>query len=420
MNRLAHIILLHILCFLPLQAQQMYHHCGTEAFVQDRLGEYPELEQLIAAQEAATQQRLSKQPSYFRSQAVYTIPVVVHVVWHRPEENISDEQIRAQIAVLNEDFRQRNANQADLPLEFSQHAADVGLEFCLAEFDPDGDASTGITRTRTDYAGIGDFTIRDDQGSGDSRIFRTDLGGKDAWDVNRYLNIWVAGIRDSSFLGFGVIPGCNTFKPHEDGVIVDPKNFGIHANPPFNLGRTATHEVGHYFNLKHIWGDEEEGCGSDDLVSDTPNQKAPYRGCVEFPRFSCGSSDMFMNFMDYSDDACLAFFTEGQKARMLDALHNFRPGLIESEVCQVAPPGEEGLLLMPNPVDEKLRIHFVGSDAAQLLKLRLFSLAGIELYEADFSPGVIESLDVSRLAAGVYILTVQTGEDTHTAKVLVY
>lgn len=251
---------------------------------------------------------------------VITIPVVVHVVYNTAAENISDAQIYSQITVLNEDFRRMNA---DADSTWPQ-AADTEVEFCLALKDPNGNATNGITRTATM---ITSFSSNDD-------VKFDSAGGKDAWTAAGYLNIWVCDISGTT-LGYAQFPGAGPAST--DGVVIDYKYFGTTgtATSPFDLGRTTTHEVGHWLNLMHIWGDGP--CGVDDLVADTPDAEDANRGC-DTGHVSCGSVNMVQNYMDYSDDACMNLFTQGQRERMraLFDAGGYRESILISPGCNCA------------------------------------------------------------------------------------
>jgi hypothetical protein len=239
-----------------------------------------------------------------------TIPLVVHVIHRGGAENISDAQIRSQIDVLNRDFRMKNPDVANVPAPFRQFAADAMVEFVLATKDPTGKPTNGITRTPTN---VQRFTA-------DNSMKFKNRGGHDAWDATRYLNIWVCpeimnGPR--ALLGYAQFPGG---LPATDGVAIIHNAFGTQgtATAPFNFGRTATHEVGHWLDLFHIWGDSPD-CVADDQVADTPKQERENFGKPAFPHVSCNNGphgDMFMNYMDYVDDAAMFMFTRGQVARI--------------------------------------------------------------------------------------------------------
>ena len=277
--------------------------CGVMDHLNNEIKENPDRAKILEDIELHTSKWI-KEKGENAQREVVTIPVVVHVVYRTSTENISDAQIQTQLDVLNEDFRRLNA---DADGTWSQ-AADSEIEFCLATVDPNGNATSGITRTSTNVNGFG---------TNDSVKFDSS-GGKDAWPSGEYLNFWVCNI-GGGILGYAQFPGGNAAT---DGVVNGYQYTGTigTATSPFDLGRTATHEVGHWLNLRHIWGDG--GCNVDDFVSDTPTSDAPNYGCA-LGHTSCNSTDMVQNYMDYSDDGCMNLYTEGQKLRM-QAL--FSPG----------------------------------------------------------------------------------------------
>ncbi|MEV0695575.1 zinc metalloprotease [Streptomyces sp. NPDC050388] len=272
-------------------------YAGNRALVEDTAAEY-EAGKSMTAREGVT-----------------SIPVVVHVVHNTPQQDISDAQITSQIDVLNQDFRKKNPDVTDVPPVWKSIAADARIEFHLATTDPLGQPTNGITRTPTLLRDFDtDDTVKFSLG-----------GGQDAWPANTYLNIWVCQLR-SGLLGYAQFPGGAAAT---DGVVITHTGFGTTgtATAPFNGGRTATHEIGHWLNLRHIWGDDGDGCTGSDFVADTPNQAGPNMGVPGFPKTSCSNApngDMFMNYMDYTDDAAMFMFTKGQVARMDAILDNAR------------------------------------------------------------------------------------------------
>lgn len=251
------------------------------------------------------------------SDEIITIPVVIHVINYTPDPFvISDEKIHSQIDVLNKDFRKLNPDHLNTPNEFKHLVADIGIQFKLATVDPQGNATTGIIRSEsTLIAGSGQ-----DHGEAieERKLYFTDKGGQDAWPNDRYLNIWIADSSNHSgnlgLPGYANPPGSD---PRIDGIVMDPRVFGT-LEPLVaynNLGRTATHEIGHWLNLIHIFAGQKN-CESSDQVDDTPTQYESYSGRPTHPQTSCGSNDMFMNFMDYSADDAMIMFTKGQKERM--------------------------------------------------------------------------------------------------------
>lgn len=260
-----------------------------------------------------------------KQRGVKTIPVVVHIVYKTAAQNLSDAAVFSQIEVLNRDFRKLNPDTSYTPAPFKGLAADCEFQFCLAQIDPNGNPTTGIVRVPTT---VGPFTAND-------AVKFTSQGGDDAWDRNKYLNIWVCDIM--GYLGYASFPGS---APEVDGVVISCAAFGVGGTsyPPYHLGRTATHEIGHWMNLYHIWGDDGTGCLGSDRVDDTPNQAGYNMNCPPFPKISCNNGpngDMFMNYMDYGYDNCMTIFTEGQKARMsaVFAPGGFRWSLLSSNGC---------------------------------------------------------------------------------------
>jgi Pregnancy-associated plasma protein-A len=235
-----------------------------------------------------------------------TIPVVVHVVYRTDRENISKSQINSQISVLNRDFRGTNPDASKVPAVWNGFVADSNIQFALARRDPDGKVTTGVTRTRTNRRSFG----------ADDSVKSPRQGGVRAWPSTRYLNVWVCTLGDG-LLGYAQFPGGPA---RTDGVVILNKAFGTSgtAAAPFNLGRTTTHEIGHWLNLRHIWADTTD-CSGSDHVADTPTAQLPNYGKPTFPHISCGNGpngDMFMDYMDYVDDAAMFLFTIGQATRM--------------------------------------------------------------------------------------------------------
>lgn len=364
---------------------------------------------------------------------VITIPVVVHVI-HNGENvgvgaNISTAQIQSQIDVLNQDFRRLNSDILFSPAPFRGSSADPLIQFCLAQQKPDGTSTNGINRmekpTEQEYISAGipieyrclnDFTI-------ESVIKPATI-----WDRDKYLNIWVSDLRElpqdggcsvqSSVLGYAQFPGIGgqfspTIPAHlTDGVWIRNDVFGTIGNldPNYNLGRTATHEIGHWLNLKHIWGDEPS-CSQDDLVLDTPLQSVKSGGCNTFPHTdSCSTlfpGVMFMNYMDYSNDNCLSIFTFGQSARMDSALFNQRASLLTSIGCNPSTMSidentlESNIKTYPNPFTNQLTIEA----NEPILKVEIYNLLGqlVKSITIENSSNLIVNLDMNEISQGNYI-----------------
>ena len=300
------IVLFPLFSSFDINAQTPHRACATTELLQEQIRQNPELTDKIEEIEQHTKRFIS-QPQLKTRSGLIAVPVVVHIVYRNANsiENISDEQILSQLDVLNKDYRHLNEDRTNTPSVFQPLASDTEIEFKLAKRTPNGKATTGIVRypsSRLTPWGKND------------EVKMADKGGVTPWDATKYLNIYVCAI-GSGVLGYSTMPGTTT---QYDGVVIDYRYFGTKGAvvSPFDKGRTATHEIGHWLNLRHIWGDKN--CG-DDSISDTPVQEGPNYGCVSFPHKTCGnqsSGDMFVNFMDYTDDACMNMFTKGQKTRM--------------------------------------------------------------------------------------------------------
>jgi hypothetical protein len=239
---------------------------------------------------------------------VATIKTVVNVVYRTEDQNISDAQIKSQIASLNRDFRATNPDKAQTPTPWKGLVTDARMEFKLVK----------VTRTKTTKTGF----------SFDDGVKKASTGGIAPYNPNTHLNLWVCALT-GGLLGYAQFPGGPV---STDGVVINFQAFGTSgtAQAPFNKGRTATHEVGHYLNLRHIWGDTPD-CSGTDMVADTPNSAGPNFGTPTFPVVTCNngpSGDMFVNYMDYTDDAAMFMFTAEQVLRMRTALETARSGLL--------------------------------------------------------------------------------------------
>ena len=319
--------------------EPLVRKCASNEVLQQQLADDP-------ARATALQQIENQTAAYILAQqknggnnmqALVTIPVVFHVVYNTSAQNISDAKCIAQLNQLNLDFARMNSDAGNTPAAFAGLAVNTQIQFCLAQRDPSGNATTGIVHKSTTVTSF----------SSNDNVKRTANGGDNAWDATKYLNIWTCNL-GGGLLGYAQFPGGST---STDGVVVLYSSVGSMASPgtasPYHLGRTATHEVGHWLNLRHIWGDES-ACNADDLVSDTPQQKAENYGCPSYPQTTqsggrCSAADpssMFMNYMDYTDDACMNMFSSGQASRMqaLFASSGARYSIMSSLGC-TAPSG---------------------------------------------------------------------------------
>ena len=291
--------------------------CATMEVHNRLLEEFPECRARRAEISAALDARLSEDASFRRACGLTTIPIVVHVIHNTDAENITNDQITSQIDALNRDYRANNSDVANVPDVWKGLAQDPLIAFALATTDPDGNSTDGITRTKTDKTS---FTQ-------DDSVKSSATGGADSWPSDKYLNIWVCTLTNE-LLGYAQFPG---MPPETDGVVILNTAFGTTgtASAPFDMGRTAVHEIGHWLDLRHIWGDTNN-CSGTDFVDDTPNAQLPNIGKPTFPHITCSNDpngDMFMNYMDYVDDDTMVMFSSGQIARMHATLESSRTSI---------------------------------------------------------------------------------------------
>ncbi|MBL8001237.1 MAG: T9SS type A sorting domain-containing protein [Flavobacteriales bacterium] len=307
--------------------------CAAMDVLDQQIASDPQRALRLQQIEQFTQQYAVQSPDG-SARAVVTIPVVFHVVYRTAAENISDAQIQAQVAQLNADFARLNSDAGNTPSAFTGVAANTQIQFCLAQRDPNGNATNGIVRKSTTVTSW----------STNDAVKYTAQGGDNAWPASSYLNIWSCNL-GSGLLGYAQFPGGTAAT---DGVVLLYSSIGSLSAPgtsaPYNYGRTATHEVGHWLNLRHIWGDAT--CGSD-LVNDTPTHNTANYGCPTYPHLSTCSGapvEMTMNYMDYTDDGCMNMFSAGQSTRMnaLFATGGARVGLTTSLGCTPPTPGSCG------------------------------------------------------------------------------
>ncbi|MEO8109125.1 MAG: M43 family zinc metalloprotease [Ginsengibacter sp.] len=350
---------------------------------------------------------------------IIIVPVVVHVLYNNEAQNISNDQILSQIAALNADYRRLNEDRVNTPAPFAKVAADTKIVFCLSKTDPDGRNTSGIIRKFTQEQ----FWLSDDQMKFSSK------GGDDAWDSKRYLNIWVCNLFGST-LGYSVMPGGPSEK---DGVVIQYNVFGTtgELNSEFNKGRTATHEIGHWLGLKHLWNDAS--CG-DDGIDDTPTQQSNNSYCPSFPRTSSCSpnsfGDMFMDYMDFTDDECMNMFTIGQRNAMRGqfAMGHARNSILNSAACDsvLAQGGplpadtaaiEFKISIFPNPFVSQVTIS--SDNATDIIGKE------IKLYDATGKIYLVKTLQSQRtviplysIPTGVYFLKVDGIKNSSVYKIV--
>ena len=336
-------------CSLAVLAQAPPQRtCGTIEHHEYLKQTRPNYQQDLNQYNQMIDQYLANQAISKTAVVTVTIPVVVHVVYQNATENISNAQAISQVQVLNDDFAKLNADAIKVTQPtFSTVASGAQIRFCLAQRDPNGNPTTGVVRYPTT---VNTFNTNDN-------VKNSATGGATAWDVTKYVNIWVCDL-GSFLLGYGEFPTgslSNTW-----GLVLNYRYTGSggSAQAPFNLGRTGTHEFGHCFNLFHIWGDDNGACSGSDQCADTPNQANASGGT--FPQGSiqtdaCATASpgyMWMNYMDYTDDNAMYMFTAGQVARM-EAVVNTAPWniLASSNGCSPVTALDASILNIISPVN---------------------------------------------------------------------
>jgi hypothetical protein len=350
--------------------------------------------------------------------AVITIPVVFHVVYNVAAANVSDLCLQKTLDAFNKDYRKLNTDfSAQCPSVFQSLAADCEIQFCFASKDPSGNPTNGITRTQTSTATF----------STNNAVKYTAQGGHDAWDRNKFINFWICDL-GSSLLGYGQFPGGTAAT---DGVVCHykylHKDGGCGAGN-YNLGRTTVHELGHFFNLQHIWGDAN--CG-DDQVSDTPTQQTSNYGKPTFPHVTCSNGpngDMFMNYMDYVDDASMVMFSAGQKARIIAALNtSTRSGLKTSGATYCVSTGMNDYVLYsnvtiyPNPStgDVFLNLDNANVTSADIVIYNTVGEAVLQKKISVPTSGKEIKLNMGDKPEGVYLFRMNTPQGSVTKKVVI-
>jgi hypothetical protein len=403
--------------FLPLMGYMLItlpgwtQTCRSFDYRQQQLSAHPALANAVAGIEQFTKRQLAEgqvevtgQETPLPSLSVITIPVIVHVLYNNNAENISDAQIQSQIDVLNRDYQKQNPDTTGIPSYFAGLAADCGFRFILAGVDTNGKTITGIIRKHTNITA---FALNDD-------MKYSALGGDDAWDRDKYLNVWVCNL-SSALLGYSSFVG----GPREtDGVVVLYTAFGTigTAHAPFNLGRTGTHEVGHWLNMIHTWGDDS--CGTDQVADTPPQQQATY-GDPSGIVLSCNNAptgNMYMNYMDFTDDIGMHMFTYGQRDRMrtLFVPGGFRYPILTSPAATAAPGapsdtaygggGMGSARLYPNPAANVVTVHLADISKVGSL-LEVYSQTGQRVMATRVTTQNF-TLDVSGLSGGVYFIRI--------------
>jgi hypothetical protein len=408
------LLLLGIILMSSLQAISQYQRCGADEYQQSLEDANPALRQMREQSEPALTALIQNNPNY-RVGAVVTIPVVFHIIYNTTAQNISDNRIFEQLNVLNQDYARTNADAANTRSQFLPVAANTEIQFCLAQRTPQGTPTNGIVRVQTANTTLPNnpHTISPE------------------WDRTKYLNVYVGNL-GGGLLGYANLPPGTAGNDHVVVLFssVGGPNFPGTANP-YHLGRTLTHEVGHWLNLQHTFNG---GCGgttasnclnAGDFVCDTPPVSSNAFGCPTNnpntctetspfpPPYTADMVNMYENYMDYTDDGCMNIFTSGQGSRMNAAITQYRSGLITSNGC--LPVGLNEILdgsfvtVSPNPAKGKFDVQFVVpvNDAVEIM---VYDMKGMMIFKGIYDETMNRTvqLDLTANPAGVYQMMVQT------------
>ena len=421
---------------------QNYIRCGNQ-LIQNQNQQKDTLYQSRQKQifQQANQWLKDNKKSLNQSQEILQIPVVVHVLYQNDAENISDDRIKSQIDVLNEDFGRTNTDTTNTRAVFDTIAGKAKFQFYLATTDPDGNATNGITRTSTN---VNSFMTENELYSGEmlESMKKTSSGGVESWPVADYLNIWVCDISidgQLGILGYAYPPnnlpnwqGIPTVDSQYDGVVIHYAVFGRDAAPDVGggqivqfLGRVSTHEVGHYFGLRHIWGDSDN-CIDDDGIDDTPRATQDAQNqcnhnsntCVESP---FNFPDMVENYMDYSDPSCQNMFTMGQVDFMYSIIVNYRTQLPDSTTSSIYSSfinnNKDKIYAYPNPASDWITIDLSQEKEAQ--KIQIFDISGKLVWQEKKLANKDKILiTTSSFSRGLYFIKVKALNTTITSKIV--
>jgi hypothetical protein len=385
--------------YIRLSAQKPEDKCGTD-LLQQRIKSKSFTEGILAQQNNFTPILKKQGPlqQYRKESDVYILPVVFHIVMKNPQL-VTTEQILAQLKRLNEDWSGRNADTLQILSQFKSVKGKSKIQFCLGYRDVNGNVSVGIERSTSNTYSI----VQEND-----PIKHNSSGGADAWDPKKFINVWVVEkMEPINTLGYGSYP--ELLPENEDGIVITYTSLPG-GKSPNDLGRTLTHEMGHFFYLLHPW--VPFGCSGSDFpntetLDDTPNQSGATYDCPAGTiQSGCTTNNIGKNyqvFMDYPDDACMHMFTNGHIQRAELILKSFRSSLIGANACVLPPTDNMQVFVTPNPVKSILFVQHL-QQPVDLQGISIFNSVGQVVYRQQFFRTALTymQINIAQLAPGLY------------------
>lgn len=407
------------------QSPSGFQHCGYDWFIAKHEKDKPGYKKYLEK----SFQHLKDLAEWNKTDFTYKIPTVVHIVYQNSGQNLSDERIDGVIHQLNRDFARSNSDTVNVRQIFKDRAADPAIHFELK----------GVVRVPTDTT----FELNFLTGELPDYVKSSADGGSDAWDVSRYLNIWICNIEDRILLGYAYPPSCAPNWPEGfelpnarfDGVVVHYEAFDttgsirVQGTTVNFRGRVLTHEVGHYLGLRHIWGDGVSAirgipdCEADDGLEDTPNQGLSSNFSCDFNLNTCSNDDedlpdMIENYMDYSSESCQNMFTMQQVGLMRSALRECRNQLLTNAEEPPLSGGFE-LRLYPNPTSDWLYLSLPMETSSKARILLRNPNGQIALDKSVRVNANQTRLDIADLMPGLYFAEVICGHQRAISRVFI-
>lgn len=326
-----------------------------------------------------------------------TIPLVFHVFnFSSDPDKVGISELYNQVDKLNEAFAGSNYDLNRVPEEFRHLAGKSSIRFCIGSRNLNGKIEKGIIFKETEIPNFGDELLEFDIRR--RKIKHSSYGGSDQWDSDKYINVWVG---DMAYVeGTSTFPGILPELKDEEGIVLDPDELKYTIK-----GKTLIHELGHYFSLLHIWGNKDNECTEDDGVGDTPQQMNPYYGCPSGKHISCESSDMYVNYMDYTDENCSLMFTADQIVRIEKTILDHRPQLLNSATLCFLADSSGNFLKDFSVYQDNDHIVLLTENAVQEnIDFSVFNMSGKKVYQSVIKPGQSSyHIDKSTFSPGIYI-----------------